>query len=324
MTGLKVFVLVFLASASLDRAWAQTTTQNPEEKKLGWTNAADFSLVVTAGNSAAQTLGFSDHLRYAWPEARFSFDATGVQSDTSDDRYFVVPAGQQFPVGGKPPNVTPTLVKPEPTSDVRNYLIGGRYDKDITKRFFWNAGASWDHNKDAGIVSRYIAFAGIGNNWVDTARRRFLTDYGVSYTDRKEEEPDPEKERRFGGLRLGWYYTEHFNQSTTLDSIFSSNTNLTDTTDTSISTTNSVSVAMTSHLSLKASVQWLFENEPALETDLDVVAFVDVVNPDGVPGSGDEFFRTQPSGGVKLVVGTADARRDKLDTIFRTSLVVSF
>src|SRR5262245_51104309 len=52
----------------------------------------------------------------------------------SDDRYYVVQAGLQFPVGGKPPNATTTLVKPEPTSDVRNYLVSGRYDKDINKR----------------------------------------------------------------------------------------------------------------------------------------------------------------------------------------------
>lgn len=81
---------------------------------------------------------------------------------------------------------------------------------------------------------------------------------------------------------------------------------------------------MNSHLSLKASVQWLYESEPALDTDLDVIAFAEVVNPDGIPGSGDEFFRTLPSGGVKLVVGTGNARKDKLDTVFRTSLVISF
>jgi hypothetical protein len=77
-------------------------------------------------------------------------------------------------------------------------------------------------------------------------------------------------------------------------------------------------------LSLKASIQWLFENEPALDTGLDVVAFADVVNPDGIPGSGDEFFRTRSSGGNKIVLGTGDARKDKLDTIFRTALVISF
>ena len=41
-------------------------------------------------------------------------------------------------------------------------------------------------------------------------------------------------------------------------------------------------------------------------------------------GSGDERFRTLSSGGSKLVVGSADARKDKLDTIFKTALVLKF
>jgi hypothetical protein len=49
-----------------------------------------------------------------------------------------------------------------------------------------------------------------------------------------------------------------------------------------------------------------------------------VTNPDGIPGSGDERFRTLSSGGSKLVVGSADARKDKLDTIFKTALVLKF
>jgi len=40
--------------------------------------------------------------------------------------------------------------------------------------------------------------------------------------------------------------------------------------------------------------------------------------------SGDERFRTLSSGGSKLVVGAADARKDNVDTVFRTALVVKF
>jgi hypothetical protein len=81
---------------------------------------------------------------------------------------------------------------------------------------------------------------------------------------------------------------------------------------------------MNNHLALKASLQLLYENEPALATDLDVIAFVELINPDGIPSSGDERYRTVTSGGTQIVVGSADARRDKLDTIVRTSLVVTF
>jgi hypothetical protein len=61
-----------------------------------------------------------------------------------------------------------------------------------------------------------------------------------------------------------------------------------------------------------------------LGAGLDVVAFVEVLNPDGIPGSGDERFRTLSSGETKLVVGSSSARKDKLDTIIRTALVIKF
>ena len=204
------------------------------------------------------------------------------------------------------------------------YLLRGSYERNITPRFFWNTGASWDRNDDAGILNRYIVHAGVGNTWVDIERRRFATTYGISYTDREEEEPDPEKDRRFAGARLGWDYTEQFNAGTTFDNKFASNINLSDRSDYSIDTTSALTVSVVSHVSLKVSLQWLYENEPALESDLDVIAFVEVINPDGIPGSGDERFRTLSSGGSKLVLGSADARKDKLDTIVRTALVIKF
>jgi hypothetical protein len=159
---------------------------------------------------------------------------------------------------------------------------------------------------------------------VDLERRRFATSYGISYTDREEEKPDPEKDRLFAGARLGWDYMEQFNKGTTFENRFAANMNLSDPADYSLSTTSALTVSMASHVSLKVSLQWLYENEPALESDLDVIAFVEVINPDGIAGSGDERFRTLSSGGAKLVVGSADARKDRLDTIFRTALVIKF
>jgi len=53
---------------------AQNAAQNVAGRRLGRANSSDFSLVVTSGNSASQTLGLSDQLRYTWPVALFSFD----------------------------------------------------------------------------------------------------------------------------------------------------------------------------------------------------------------------------------------------------------
>ena len=151
-----------------------------------------------------------------------------------------------------------------------------------------------------------------------------MTSYGISYTDREEEEPDPEKDRRFGGARAGWDYTEHLNPATTFDSDLGANVNFADPSDYSLNTLNALTVSVNSRVSIKVSLQWLFENEPALESDLDVIAYVELVNPDGIPGTGDERYRTLSSGSTKLVLGSADARKDRLDTVIRTALVIKF
>ena len=317
-------VAAALASVASAHAQDKGPTAAKKDEKIGWSNTTDLSLVVTGGNSSSTTLGFSDQLRRVWSDTRFQFDVSVVRSHTSDDRFFLVDPGLEFPVGGAPQSPPTTLIKPEPTLDVANYAIGGAYERDLSPRLFWNTGGSWYRNDDAGILNRYIAYAGIGNNWIDDQRRRFATSYGVSYTDREEEEPDPEKDRRFGGARVGWDYTERFNAGTTFDSDLATNMNFSDPSDYSIDTVNALSVSVTNHILIKVSLQWLFENEPALESDLDVIAYVDVINPDGVPGSGDERFRTSSSGATKVVVGSADARKDRLDTIVRTALVIKF
>ena len=58
--------------------------------------------------------------------------------------------------------------------------------------------------------------------------------------------------------------------------------------------------------------------------DVDVVARVNLLDPDGIPGSGDELFETVEVGGAEIVLGENKVRKDKLDTVFRTALVISF
>src|SRR5262245_35163730 len=175
--------LVAWVGVGLEDVWAQDKQdQAKEPPKLGWSNSTDLSLVLTSGNSAARTWGFSDELRHVWKDARFKFEVNVVRSSAADDRFFMVAPGIEFPVGGAPTNPATSLITPDPTLDVANYLTRGEYERNISPRFFWNAGASWDRNDDAGILNRYIAYAGVGNKWRDDERRRFATSYGISYT----------------------------------------------------------------------------------------------------------------------------------------------
>ena len=216
--------LVMLCSGT-GVSFAQQASED-EEAELGWFNATELSIVLTGGNSDTQTFGFRNTLRKVWPTARFRFKLDGVRSKTADDRFLLIDPGITFPPGGTPSDFTTSLVEPNLEPDVEQYFAEGRFERNISERFFWHGGGSWDRNNDAGILNRYIVFAGVGNIWSDREDLRFSTAYGVSYTDREEKEPDPEKDTRFGGLRLSWDYLNAFGAFTVYENDLTTNMSL--------------------------------------------------------------------------------------------------
>ena len=114
--------------------------------------------------------------------------------------------------------------------------------------------------------------------------------------------------------------------STTLSYDFTSNVNVGDSSDFSLDTTGGLSVSMSTRVALKVSLRFLYNNEPALE-DVDQIAWLVLVDPDLIPGDGDEFFQTvEPDApdAFEIEIGEDRARKTELDTVFRTSLVINF
>ena len=149
------------------------------------------------------------------------------------------------------------------------------------------------------------------------------TSYGVSYTDREETQSDPLKDRAFTGIRINSDYVHQLGRLTQFDSDFTMNVNLTTITDRSINTTNAIGVAVNDLLSLRVSLQFLHEQKPSFE-DVDIVARVALIDPDGTSASGAGLFETVASGGIRIDVGQGQIRKKTLDTVFRTALVISF
>lgn len=311
-----------LALSACSAGFAAEDPKTAQSAKA-WTNETELSVVLTEGNSNTESLGFKNTLRRRWENSSFGLKLEALRATTSDDWYEQVDPGVTWEPGADPPSSGRTLVKPPAELDVENYFVEGRYDRKIRERLDWHAGTSWDRNKDAGILNRTIVFGGVGNRWRDREDLRFQTSYGVSWSDREEETPDPEKDEQFLGARLGLTFLYRFVESTTYTSDWTTNFNLTDSKDWSSDMTNAISVAMGKRLSLRVSLRWLYANEPALE-EIDVLARVETRDPDGVPGSGDEFFETVASGGSEVTLGEARVRRERLDQVFKTTLVVSF
>ncbi len=299
-----------------------TPAPAPEPKRR-WTNSTDVSLVVTQGNSDVQTVGLKNTFEYKADRGKSRFKVDALRSDTADDPFLLVAPGVRFAPGTVPTNFTTTEVRPETEPDVARFFAEGRYDGALRKRTTWNAGASWETNDDAGIVSRTIVFGGLGTDWLDRDDRKFRTTYGLSFTDRVEEIFDPEKEERFAGVRLTTDFMDRLGASTQYDCDFTLNVSVADASDYNVDLTQGLAVNMSNHLALKASLQLLYAGEPALE-EVDVVVRVRFVDPNGIPNSGDEYYETVSSGGTEITIGDDNIRKEQLDTIFRTSLQITF
>jgi hypothetical protein len=299
---------------------ADEAAQKPASR---WLNQTELSLVVTHGNSSVETFGFKNTLEYKADAGRTRLRLDALRSDTSDDPYLLVQSGITFlPGQNPPPDFTTNAVRPGAEPDVSRFFSEARYEGNLPDKATWNAGASWDHNSDAGIVGRTIVFGGLGHVWYDRKDLVLRTTYGVSWTDRIEEVNDPEKDEKFLGARVTSDYMQKWG-TVTYDNDFTFNINFRDLGDFNADLVQGVAVNMSGHLALKVSLQLIYASEPALE-EVDVIAHVIVIDPDGVPGSGDEFFETVPSGGAAITVGNGNLRREPLDTTFRTTLQVNF
>ncbi len=286
-----------------------------EEKLTGWFNSTELSAVVTEGNSKSQTIGFKNLLQRRWSSSGLRLRAEATKAESSDVSFGAVDPGTVVP--GTPIDEQDfgfILVEPGLEPDVDLALLEGRYDRNITERFFWHVGAGGDHNDDAGIIARYQVFAGVGNTWFNREGLELSTAYGLSYNHVKEETPDPGKDPDFAGLRFESNYLNAFGAATEYRNNWFVNTNLSDLGDFRFDMVNSIRVKMTDIMALQLSLQWLYENRPALE-NIDLVLFTDA--------DGNVIF---PCGGNcnETKIGKVTTRKKKLDMIFNASLVVSF
>lgn len=314
---------------------APAQEQGPDKNK--WDNDTELSLVATQGNAETISFGFKNVYQKWWgaqDNSRFQLKLEGTLSQEADDRFVVATLDPSQPIDPDDPcsstGTTCTTVEPALKDSIERYLVEGRFDRKFSRRTLWHAGASWDRNLTdrSGVENRYIGFAGVGNIWWDNDDLRFRTNYGVSYTDREETTPDPLKEDRFGGLRFDWSYRNKWGKNVTYTNTWTINSSLDDTQDYNFDMINGISVTMTKKIALKVSLQWLYNNEPPLNT-----VDLECANPnpsdprDTIPcdllcvDDGGAPISCLDPGAMQLNNET-DIRKDKSDLIFNTSLVV--
>ncbi len=268
-----------------------------EDPNQRWKDSAELSYVVTSGNSDTQTFGFKNKLSKAWDSSSVEFNMGGVRSKATTTRIAIAD-----PFNPSDPNDSPFDVHEERDLTAEAYYFNGRYDRKISDGFFWYAGAGWDRNRFSGIDNRYVAAAGVGNIWFDAETLKWRTDYSVTFTKQDDVVENPDFDDTFLGVRVTSAFLKKLGAATTYtnDTIFDENSD--ETSDFRGNMINSVSVQMSERLALKVSLQWLYDNDPAIK-ELDLYD----VDPD--------------RGGT--VQGTVTVELDELDSIFTTSLVIN-
>lgn len=223
-----------------------------QDAGIAWENATELSFVSTSGNASSSTLGLKSSLTGTSGQNSFKIEVGGIRGETEliDRRA----TGSE----------TVYTVSKATTSQLtaESYFARGRYDRAFDGAYGF-VGAGWDRNTFAGIQNRYAGVAGLGRAWADSETSRFKTDVGATYTIQKDVDPVPGADDAFGGVRLSVDAMRQLSETVQYASVLLVDENLEDTEDLRADWTNSVSVALSSALAFKTSLQLLFDNQPA-------------------------------------------------------------
>jgi hypothetical protein len=227
-----------------------------ESNPTGWTAKAGLSYVQTGGNAETSTLGFKLNAVHNWTRTFFTLEAGGVRSDTTFKTSFGVGSLEDFTVVEQERN--------EKTAE--NYFADLSLDRNVSDRFFWQAGLGYLRNTFAGLDSRFAGRGGVGYILTDPKSKgaqlkgaAFLT-----LTHQDEVVEDPDTDDTFVGARLMADFLVPFGKSS-FNSRVNFDENLQTTDDFRMAWWNSLGVTMTDRLGLQVSLLLLYDNLPALQ-----------------------------------------------------------
>ena len=259
-----------------------------------WTDKASLSYVSVGGNAQSTSLGFANEYLTKWADSSFAFNVAGVRVNTT--------TVSRAATGTSATNYT--LVETstqQTTTEAYNALL--RYDHKLSARTFWFGAGSWDRNRPSGLDNRYKGILGAGIAWVDSDRTKFRTDLGFGYT---KEDPLFRPEG-FTDSYATWQLGAKLEQKVLESSAFSSELSLSGSAkegrDWLGTLKNAFTTTLSKRLALKVGYDLAYRNKPN-------VLGIDILE--------------TPLATPPVVLGKAPVELKKLDTVFTTSLVITF
>ena len=117
--------------------------EDADEKS--WTNKTELGFVSTTGNSETTNLTFANKYTHTWTKAEFVFDAFALRTENTE-RFLSNPDGT-------------VDVSEETKLTAEQYLVAGKYTRQIHERLGWYGSLRWTRNQFAGIQNRSIVGA---------------------------------------------------------------------------------------------------------------------------------------------------------------------
>jgi putative salt-induced outer membrane protein YdiY len=208
---------------------------------------------MTSGNATSRTFGMANTTTYRWPASSIQFGVGGVRAESGITTRTATGTPDDFEV----------VEETDTEKTAENYFARARYDRSLGPAFLFG-GAGWTRNTFAGIDNRYALVAGLGRAWSDTEENRMKADVGVTYTIQEDVVEAPDANDSFLGGRTTVDFFRSVTPTTDIGSLLVVDENFDDTDDLRADWTNSIAVAISESLALKASYQVLFDNQPAL------------------------------------------------------------
>jgi putative salt-induced outer membrane protein YdiY len=231
----------------------------------------DLSLVQTAGNSQAGTLGGKLNFTKNGLRSAFVMNWGAVRTQSKETARTASGTSQD--------NFTITETSLTKTS-AENYFANAQVSYRVTESFYCLAGGAWSRDLPSGVKSRLMEMAGVGYDLAKSDRSEFKLQLAATFTQESTVVADPAAKKSYPGLRLSYAYkqkasdTTSLTHSLTFDQPFSPSSNF------RIDGQAGVEVSMTRSgaLALKLDARLMYDNMPALEE-------LQLQRPDGVQSS---------------------------------------
>ena len=284
--------ILMTAALCLSLMAQDSTVPKPIPKP--WSNISNLSFVATDGNAQGQTLGFANDFTYKWGLSTLSIKASALRANSTVVSRTAIGTSLSDAVLDE---------KRVTTTTAEMFGLGGRLDHRLKgmEQLYGYTAANWERNRPAGLDSRSALTAGIGRIWADSDATKFRTDLGVGWTYERPLVIPAGFKQSYGTINVNAQFNQKLGTASLYTLDMAAIDNLSTSRDWQGSVKQALTVTMSARFALKVGYDLVYRNQPNL---IRVEAFTTAVPP--------------------VSLGTISIPAKKTDSVFSTSLVVTF